>query len=391
MLFLSLYVFFTYNAQNTLLPTVLHSVAMYGMILTTLIYYGSRKLLKVSIFTLWYTSFLFVSLLSAFSQNSDEGMIYTIFVSLVISYCFIQIIRSHNQIDSTANVYIISAIIMGIQIWASGQLNMLFVESEIESARLGTDIAGNANTFSALFMYAGVFAGWSMVFATKKRKSLIYLIALAIILTIMVISGGRKTIIAVVLTLALCFLLKNQTHSISKKMKYLMGSIASIVIVFYLIFTIPFLYQFIGQRFEGLLGLMEGHGASVSGDQMRSKMIGMAFNGWLDSPFWGHGIDSFKFFNQRQTGHFYYSHNNYLELLYDLGLIGFIVYYWIYYYIYKNLKRLNFKLRKYQVLGYALLIELLIFDFGGVSYYLVGNILLLTIAYICATLKITDR
>lgn len=55
-----------------------------------------------------------------------------------------------------------------------------------------------------------------------------------------------------------------------------------------------------------------------------------AVNKWDRSPIWGYGFDSFKYYNRLMTGHFYYSHNNYIELLYDLGIIGFAIYYWFY-------------------------------------------------------------
>ncbi|MCM1141145.1 MAG: O-antigen ligase family protein [Muribaculum sp.] len=276
---------------------------------------------------------------------------------------------------------------MSIQIWATGQLDYLYLSSVIDSDRLGAEITGNANIFSALFMYAGVFAAWQALYTDSKKSSLMYLGILAIILLVMVISGGRKTTVAVIACLFLFLLFKRDAFNRHKFMRNVILALCSIFIIFYAIFNIPLLYDLIGKRFEGLFSLLTGNAAQVSGDDMRRRMITMAYEGWLQSPFFGHGIDSFKAYNLATTGHHYYAHNNYLELLYDVGIIGFAIYYWIYFYIIKNLAKLPESLYKYKILGFGLLLELMIFDFGGVSYYLVGSVNLLAISFLCSNLK----
>ncbi len=381
-LLLLLYVFFMYNAQATLLPTVIHSVSMYTMIAATLIYYFFKSKLTFTYFTGWYLVFVFISVVSStFYLQSDETTIYTLVVSLIISYCFIQNITDADKIIALANAFIFSAIIMAIQIWASGQLDYLVMASSQSHDRLGGEITGNANIFSALFMYAGVFAAWLCVYSKNKKSMLAYALLLGIILFIMVISGGRKTIIAVVTTLALFFFLKKNSLGRNNYVRNTLIALSSIGIIFYAIFNIPLLYDLIGERFEGLFEMFQGKEAKVSGDDMRSKIFSLAYQGWLEAPLFGHGIDSFKFYNVSETGHFYYAHNNYVELLYDFGIIGFIAYYWIFIYIYNHLRRLPLNLYTFKVLGYGLFFELLVYDLGGISYCTVGSIILLAIAY----------
>lgn len=381
-----------YNAQATLLPTWIHSILMYAMIFVTIGYYFIKWNICITKFTIWYLLFGILCLFSAtFNIESDLMILYPITVSFVLSYCYIQNINSHSKIEAIANMYIVSALFMTFQIWYSGQLNYIYIGSNSGNERLGEAITGNANIFSALFMYSGVFASWCCVYSKSVKSKIIYLLLLAIVLVIMVISGGRKTIVAVVSTLALFYYLKGDVK-IRKRLIYnAIIALALVALIAFAVLNIPLLYEYVGKRFEGLFHLFMGKGAEVSGDNMRSRIFVLAYEGWKQCPLFGHGIDSFKEYNQSVTGHYYYAHNNYVELLYDVGVVGFIAYYWMYVYIYRRLKLLPVTLYKYRVLGYGLLLELFVFDFGGVSYYLVGNITLLAIAYCCTLLKSQAR
>lgn len=384
---LGLYIFFMYNSQETLLSTAIHSVVMFAMIAVTIVYCFFKMKLNFTIFSRWYLLFSFLCLISSsFYLKSDISIIYPILVSFIISYCYLLNINTPAKIDVIANIYVISSLIMIAQIWFTGQLEYILIDSAIGTSRLGGEITGNANIFSALLMYSGVFAAWGSVYAKTFSQKIAFAISLLLILIVMAISGGRKTIVAVMSTLVLFFLLKGNIRNFKRIIYNLIISLLIITAAIYAILNIPFLYDYVGNRFEGLFSMLSGRGAEVSGDGMRSKIFIMAYEGWLDSPLFGHGIDSFKEYNRNVTGHNYYAHNNYVELLYDVGLIGFVVYYWIFVYIYKQLKTLSQQFYKYKILGYGLLIEMLIFDFGGVSYYLVGNIVTLAIAYKCSSL-----
>lgn len=378
-----------YNAQETLIPTFIHSIVMYMMIGASLVVYGLKGQLKPTVFSWWYFSFLVLCLISAsLFLNADDWILYDMLVSLIISYCFILNLQKISKIVAIMTVFVFSALVMSVQLWATGQLEYLFIASEMmEHSRLGAEVTGNANIFANLFMYAGVFASWLMVYASNKKLVVPNLIFLCLILLMMAISGGRKTIIAVVATLVLFFLLKKDSKNKTRYGRNFFIAAVLVTGIFVAIFNVPFLYDLVGARFEGLMDMFQGKGAHVPGDETRGVIFQMAFEGWLDSPLFGYGIDSFKYYNMQTTGHHFYAHNNYVELLFDVGIIGFVVYYWIYYYIIKQLRRMPIELYRFKVLGYGLLFELFIFDFGGVGYYLNGSIILLSISYCCTRLK----
>ena len=96
-------------------------------------------------------------------------------------------------------------------------------------------------------------------------------------------------------------------------------------------------------------------------------MIDAAWKQWKLSPMWGYGFDSFKYYNaQSVTGYEYYSHNNFLELLYNQGIIGFVGYYWFYVYLMVKQRKQKNTLKKGFVVG--MVISLLVFEYFGISY-----------------------
>ena len=97
-----------------------------------------------------------------------------------------------------------------------------------------------------------------------------------------------------------------------------------LIIITLLIFKIEFFYNSIGYRFEGLFSLLlEGEGDSSS--NARLYLMKEALDVFLSHPVLGTGLDGFRYNLTRMT----YSHSNYLELLANGGLIGFIIYYYL--------------------------------------------------------------
>jgi O-antigen ligase len=143
---------------------------------------------------------------------------------------------------------------------------------------------------------------------------------------------------------------------------------AAAVVLYLLIMKVPVFYEIAGVRFEGAFALFGNSGEVDGSTRVRLQMIEAAWEGWLDSPLWGHGFDSFKYYNARSvTGHLYYSHNNFVELLYNQGIIGFVAYYFMYGYI--LIKALKYKGRSLSK-GFALavVVSLMPFEYFAVTY-----------------------
>lgn len=379
---LALYIFFQYNSIINILPSYIHSIFLYLMLGCTLIYCFLYKNFKLDGFQRWY--FLFVTysfLLGVFCENCDWNTFYQMVICIIIIFCISKILLNIKQIKYLAIIYAVSSIVMGITIVATKGIDALIYNSMM-GERLGTEETGNANIFTMWMMYAAVFSSWLSVFSKSKEKVLYY-ICFGLQLLLMAMSGGRKTIIAVFICWFFCLYKskadkkQNSTNKIFTI--FLIGLV--LFISLWAIQTIPFLYDIIGERMMGMFDLFSGKSSSISGDEIRTQMIDIGLSKWIDAPLWGHGLDAFKFYNRTVTGNFFYSHNNYVEMLYNFGLVGFFLYYSFFVKVAIRLKNMPEEMKIYKCLGYTILIELLIFQMGGVDYFLIANMIQLWIAY----------
>lgn len=378
--FVLLYVFFLYTAQNTLIPPYVHSVIMYTMLIIVAIYCIIYKKLKLQAYTVWYLFLLLYSVISALlTVDTDWNTVYQMIICFLITFCFITVLDNVNKIVLIVKTFVWSSIVMGLMILVVNGISSFSLLATLDAdGRLGSEITGNANSFTALFMYSGVFSAWLSIYSNVIYKRVLYLILLVFQLVIMALSGGRKTIIAVTLCFILGYLAYGKGWKV--KLRNILFASLSIGVLIYTIMNVPFLYDSVGERFSGLISMMMGNGSSVSSDDTRKMMIEIGLNKWYEAPVFGHGFDSFKYFNLYATGHFYYSHNNYVEILYDLGIIGFAVYYSIFVWLSNKFKIMYSSNKAFSILGYMILLELLVFDIGGISYYTIGNMIILSIA-----------
>lgn len=301
------------------------------------------------------------------------------FVSLVLSFCILITVTEFKAIDLLANFYIWSSVAMSLLLLVTGQL-ILDVE---EGERLGEELSGNANSFSSMVMLAAVFAAWYMVYKCNWKTRLFYIAAFVSLIFVMSLSGGRKNVIAVLICAVIFILFSSEKEKKAPLVRNLLICMVLLFAFIWAVLNIPVLYETIGERFEALFGEFFGLDtkSSVGSDKTREILVKIGLEGWKEAPIFGHGLDNFKYFNKTVTGHFYYAHNNYVELLYDVGLIGFATYYGFLVYMLVKLIKLPKKQLVYKILGLGLLTELAVYDFGGISFYTVFSIVILAIIY----------
>ena len=93
----------------------------------------------------------------------------------------------------------------------------------------------------------------------------------------------------------------------------------------------------------------------------RAEMVEQGLRLWQQAPILGHGTDAFRGLSGQGT----YSHNNYVELLCDLGLVGTLLFYAVHAQAVFRAARTPPTLRVY---CWVFVLMLLLADFGYVSY-----------------------
>lgn len=136
-------------------------------------------------------------------------------------------------------------------------------------------------------------------------------------------------------------------------------------------YFIPILHELIWNRFVTMIQSVINFDINdQSSTSLRVKFIITAFKNAWEKPIFGHGWASFA--NMYGYTSIYdmnlYTHNNYAEILFSFGILGFILYYWFPI----KMIRDTFKSKadiKTKILNWMYIIVLLFIDMGTVSCY----------------------
>jgi O-antigen ligase len=149
---------------------------------------------------------------------------------------------------------------------------------------------------------------------------------------------------------------------------------------------IPTLYDILGNRIETMINGLSGEGDVDASTSLRLKMINWGLEWFQEKPWMGYGLNAYKTLLGTKNTSFgtagVYAHNNYIELMVDIGIIGVIIYYYIYVYMigksFRNIKNRNAAL----IFAFGILIACIINEYGHVVYYDKFEQLLLILIYI---------
>lgn len=187
--------------------------------------------------------------------------------------------------------------------------------------RVGGDLI-NENQFG-LYM-ANALLCCVLLASNLKRQERNYLLILApcamIFAAMGMMSGSKKAVVFMAAGICALLWLFSQKTDLNKRMLIYTSIIGTMVLIVYAIRTIPF-FATISVRLDEFVSTLVGGEGAAKTDQNRMNMIIVGLDAFWENPIFGNG-----------TGHSYihfntYSHNNYVELLMNYGLIGFGAYY----------------------------------------------------------------
>lgn len=341
-------------------------------ILAFVIYLIKNGIKKNMLFFKWYIPFIIFSLWSVFWAYSKETAIESINILLVIVITFGLLslsVRNYDDIYALMKTIMCSIFTCFIDLIMNLQWGALF------SGRLGyQNINSNWNS-NAIGTTLVTFIIFSIILYNQKKlfNYVIIFIIDCVFGFFAFLTGSRKTILLFVICISIYYIEENR-----KKMLYRIILFAICIIGgYYIIMKIPSLYNIIGYRFEGILTRTSTEGSLIG----REKMIDLGIQWFWKQPFIGHGIDNYRAMSPWKT----YAHNNYVEILVDIGIIGFILYYrWIFVFL-KNI----FFSKKYSLKNYiiAIFISMLVIDYSQVSYNEILPILLIFFGLLIIDIK----
>lgn len=362
------YILMTLVANDLLIPSSICKVSIILLILTTILYvlFKNKCIINAKKYNFfwWYLTFVIVSII-AMVYSPDGSFLndssYLLYTTTLILLCFCTLIDSFEKI----------IVVMRSYEWGSALLFFIlyYTNNLFTDERIGGSFTGNSNTFALFMMVAFFFTSWLFLYYEQnKYTKIITGVIMLMDFTTVLLSGARKSVIACMIYIVILLLYKQD----KKGRRHFIRNIILISLVLFYVWKLmlnnPYLYSVVGNRMESLINQLLGNQVMIKGSSsyLREEYRHAAIVGWLKSPIWGHGYDSFHFYNALVNGHNVYSHNNYTELLYNLGVIGFAVYY----FEYLRLIILGFKSKNTSVKAITIagMIGILLTEYGQVDY-----------------------
>ena len=368
-LYLSIaYVLFGFVASEELFPFALKHIALYGLLgysAFVVVIELIRGRFIIPAFPVYYFIVILICYITSLYSYRIELISSTLYSMIV---CFLQtlamciFIRTQKDFILFCWGNVIASIIIALLLFVTGKLY------GTRLVRLGDDISGNANVFAMGMMYPCMLAIWLIIYGRYKNMiRFILFLAILIDMYAITLSGGRKSFVLPFAFLYILLVYKKNNQNRKQIIKYTLITIILILLSVELIRKVPVLHESIGIRIEQMLNGITGKGTIDSSSQVRSEFRKLAIDGWLESPIWGHGFDSFKYYAGAKYGYYVYSHCNQTELLFCGGLILFLAYYGVYVHLY-NKANSSYLPNEYAAFVKAALISEFIFDFGLVSF-----------------------
>ena len=342
------------------IPTVMISMALYAFVLVSMLTVILSKKISINIHVASYGVFMlwcFISSVYSGYFNASFATSIEVLKIFVFVFMLVNIVDSVRQIEIIMSVYSICPVFLIIYMALT---NQLFVDE-----RLGGDLTGNANTFATLLMVASMSSVYLIFNSKGTVGKIIAYICFFIEEFALALTGSRKAAIFPIILFCAIIVIKADRKGRKHIIRNVIIATLIIVGIFTAIMEVPFFYDAIGYRMEGLLNLFSGEGEVDSSSLVRTDMMNEAIARWKEKPIFGHGIDTYK-----KLSHYgCYSHNNFAELLCDIGIVGFIIYYFFYAnMLVKMLAQKKFDLKKWYWIFF--LIFICVSEYGTITYYM---------------------
>lgn len=198
------------------------------------------------------------------------------------------------------------------------------------------------------------------VYRIVYEKKNMYLLIVVLPIIVAVGTGSRRGLIAIVVSMITLIVLKDFNF---KMLLNIMLAIILLMIGFSILHKSNLGY--VTERINSLFSVFLNTDGISNSDQGRMNMINYGWNMFKENPLFGNGADAFK----HLSGFNKYSHNNFIELLANFGAIGFILFYYMYVIIIKELFLIAKKGDTFSKFLLTYFIMRVISDYGNVSYY----------------------
>lgn len=311
---------------------------------------------------LCFVGYAALSIFWAFSSDNAQQMALTLAINAM---CIIAL--TYLIIDDAARVRLflvclmIAPTLLMIRIGAQHGL-LAYVQSR-EAGNTNANIVGIVGAFGF---------GLASLNATRSVLLSPWIGRLFVLSNILVVafSASRKAITMVALIVILFSLLNNQNGALRRVLKVATAAILGLM-GYWLIMNVAPLYTLIGHRMDTMLNSFRGTGEVDSSTTTRLSLIEKGLRWFEERPWFGHGGDNFRTLMATYYPHelALYAHNNFVEILVNFGIFGFVLFYWMYARIIITGIKHRRDLNPIQSMALSLMITLFVMEYGSIDYF----------------------
>ncbi|PKM68174.1 MAG: hypothetical protein CVU95_05910 [Firmicutes bacterium HGW-Firmicutes-2] len=367
-------------------------VVWWGIILfaivNMLIVIVKKDLPVVNQFFIWMLAFFFWSTLSYFWSiyfAITFEILKSLLINLVVFWLLSCVIVTEVDIYSLFRIIVYATTLNGIYILYKIDVDLL------RTTQIGADMLGeswNGNAIGVMMAFGVLISLLLMNKEEGRYKKIGYIFIIALSTLIVILTGSRKALFFVVFGYVTFTGLSSKSNRIMMMAKI----IIIMALAYQLIMNIPIFYNILGVRLEGLFAIVTGVGSVDSSTELRIEYIDYGISWFMDKPIIGYGVDNYRVLLYRAIGKGTYSHNNYIELLVGVGLIGTIIYYYAFGYVLVNaIKLLKISKEPMIYLIMVIIVAILISQYGFVTYYDFFVNLIICISFIVVRTKLKDN
>ncbi len=354
---------FSYTTDTKLLSTYYFSLAVFFILVCIdIINRGIvYRRLTIPLILIWYGLFFTFALLSYFWSVNPDSVLYSakmMLQPLLLIFCLSFYLNTTERIYKFMRYSLISVAVICLYLFIKTPLNDVLYVFSRNNQVLGI----NCNFFGQLVFSCVVI---SFYFAYANGKKLYYILVF-IYSFLAILTASRKAFLMIPLAIVFMILIcRNKKSGII----VFFGAVASVIVMCIVAFKIDVLYNVIGCRIESMI-IHFVYGTDIDHSiWLRELYIKKGFEYFSNHPILGNGLNNFGYLFQ-ETGLFgKYAHNNFIELLSCLGIVGFSLYYWFYVYLFAKCVKYYRKKEKLVVFALTFLTVFTVFQYGIVAYY----------------------
>lgn len=328
------------------------------------IIHASKKSYRISIrfgpYHYFVIAFSMYTLASALWANNPAWSIQKAITIFEILVCMSILYLHYSECESVA--VLLKTVAMGGTLIAVYCFCFFGIGTMINWIVSGENIEGeitNQNTLGLVCAFAFILS----VYYIYENKW--YAIGLIPCLLVVAASTSRKALILLALGTIAVLLIRSESRNPIYTLLKLVGIIIVVGILLGIIIKLN-IFSGVNERMKGLIALISGVGEIDNSTNLRQMMIAKGLKQFSKTPLVGIGIGNA---GTLEIKGYNYLHNNYVELLACGGIVGFLIYYSMYFYIIANLVKYRKYEGKLSKLIFCLVMLILMMDYGLVNYY----------------------